>query len=273
MKVVAAVNGLITSEVAALYALRYAALYGYTLVLLNVENSSNNRGETEASMAVVEEAAEGYGVKTERLFLQGRPAQAIAAYLARTPTDTLFCSTRMRTSYFEHSLSDKLSRLYLPANLAVVRVTRVEAWALTREVVLPIREERLSVQKFVFFTSMVKTLGATAEIYSFSQVNRSRQAALDLAATRELFQRINERLNHYSHALRLLEVEFRIKHALATDEIDQILHHLSHHDCQLLIVGGWRLSRHPHLFGESRLERLFRHTPVNTIAFYGRGKK
>lgn len=273
MKVVAAVNGLITSEVAALYALRYAALYGYTLVLLHVENPTGDRGATEDSMAVVEEAAEGYGIKTERVFLQGRPAAAIAAYLAKTPTDTLFCSTRMRSSFFEKSLSEKLSRLFLPANLAVVRVARIEAWALTREVVLPIRAERLSVEKFIFFTSMVKTLGATAEIYSFNQVNRSRLATLDIGATRELFQRINERLNHYSQALKLLEVEFRIKHALATEEIDQILHHLSHHDCQLLIVGGWRLSRHPRLVGESRLERLFRHTPVNTIAFYGRGKK
>ncbi|HSH13018.1 MAG TPA: universal stress protein [Desulfurivibrionaceae bacterium] len=273
MKVVAAVNGLITSEVAALYALRYAALYDCTLVLLHVDNPRDARGEVEAGMVVVEEAAEGYGVKTERLFLQGRPAMAIASYLAQTPTDTLFCSTRMRNHYFEASLSERLSRLDLPANLAVVRVARIEAWALTREVVMPIREERLSVQKFVFFASMAKTLGAAAEIYSISPVNRSRQAALDLAATRELFQRINERLSHYSHALRLSEVEFRIKHALATDEINQILHHLSHHDCQLLIVGGRRLSRHPRLLGESLLERLFRHTPVNTIAFYARNNK
>lgn len=273
MKVVAAVNGLITSEVAALYALRYAALYGYTLVLLHVDNPRDARDEVEAGMAVVEEAAVGYGVKTERLFLPGRPAPAIAAYLAQTPTDTLFCSTRMRKSFFEDSLSERLSRLNLPANLAVVRVTRVEAWALTREVVLPIREERLSVEKFVFFASLVKALGAAAEIYSISPVSRRRQAALDLGATRELVQRTNERLNHYSHALRLLAVEFRIKHALATDEIDQILHHLSHHDCQLLVVGGRRLSRHPRLLGESRLERLFRYTPVNTIAFYAGNKK
>jgi nucleotide-binding universal stress UspA family protein len=273
MKVVAAVNGLITSEVAALYALRYAALHEYTLALLHVENRRDDRSEVEESMAAIEEAAAGYGVKTERIFLTGQPPRAIGAYLARTPTDTLFCSTRMRTSYFEDSLSEKLSRLDLPANLAVVRVTRIEAWALTKEVVLPIREERLSVEKFIFFTSLVKALGATAEIYSISPVNRRRQARFDIGATRELFQRINERLNHYVQALRLLQVDFRIKHALATDEIDQILHHLSHHDCQLLVVGGRGLARFPRLFGDNRLERLFRRTPVNTIAFYVRGGK
>ncbi len=273
MKVVAAVNGLITSEVAAFYALRYAALYGYTLVLLHVENPDDDRGETEASMTVIAEAAEGYGVKTERLFLQGRPASAISAYLTRTPTDTLFCSTRMRTRYFEDSLSEKLSHFHLPANLAVVRVTRVEAWAQTREVVLPIRAERLSVEKFVFFTSLVKTLGASAEIYSISPFNRRRQAGLEIAATRALFLRINDRLNHYVQILKLLEVPFRIKHALASDEIAQILHHLGHCDCQLLVVGGRRLARFPRFFGENRLERLFRQTPVNTIAFYAGDKK
>jgi nucleotide-binding universal stress UspA family protein len=272
MKVIAAVNGLITSEVAALYALRYAALYGYTLELLHVENPADDRDETESSMAVVEKVAGGYGVKTERVFLRGRTAPAIADYLARTSTDTLFCSTRMRTRYFEDSLSEKLSHLNLPANLAVVRVTRIEAWALTREAVLPIREDRLSVEKFLFFISLAKTLEAAAEIYSISPISR-RQAARDLGATRELFQRINERLNHYVQALKLLEVPFRIKHALASDEIGQILHHLSHHDCQLLVVGGRRLARLPRLFGENRLERLFRQTPINTIAFYARNRK
>ena len=272
MKVIAAVNGLITSEVAAFYALRYAALYDYTLILLHVENPADDRDETEAGMAVIEEAAEGYGVRTERVFLQGRPASAIFAYLVRFPADTLFCSTRMRTRYFEDSLSEKLSRRNLPANLAVVRVTRVETWALTREVVLPIREERLSVEKFVFFASLAKTLEATAEIYSISPLTRLR-AGRDIGSTRQLFQRINDRLNYYIHALKLMNLPFRIKHTLAANEIGQILHHLAHCDCQLLVVGGRRLSRLPRFLGESRLERLFRHTPVNTIAFYARYKR
>lgn len=273
MKVVAAVTGLITSEVAALYALRYAKLHDYPLVLLHVKGSAAPGPEVAASMAVVEEAAAGLGVKSERLFLSGQPLPAIRDYLADGRTDTLFCSTRMRSRFFENSLSEKLSRQPLPANLAVVRIARVEAWALTKEVVLPIREERLSVEKFIFFSSLTKALEASAEIYSISPVSRRQQAALALTGTRELFLRINLHLNHYLQALRLMAIPVRLKHALATDEVEQILHHLSHHDCQLLVVGGRRFSRFPHLFGENRLERLFRHTPVNTIAFYARGKR
>ncbi|NTV13039.1 MAG: universal stress protein [Desulfobulbaceae bacterium] len=273
MKIAAAVTGLITSEIAALYALRYAKLHDYPLVLLHVQNSPTPSPELTDSMAVVEEAAKGLGVKTERLFLTGRPLKAIRDYLADGRTDTLFCSTRMRSRFFEDSLSEKLTRLPLAANLAVVRIARVEAWAITKEVVLPIREERLSVEKFIFFSSLAKALAASAEIYSISPVSRRQQAALALTGTRELFLRINLHLNHYTQALKLMAIPARIKHALATDEVDQILHHLSHHDCQLLVLGGRRHSRFPHLLGENRLERLFRHTPVNTIAFYARGKK
>jgi len=273
MKVVAAVTGLITSEIAALYALRYAHLHDYPLVLLHVKNAPDPAPEVAGSMAAVEEAAAGLGVKTERLFLTGQPLTAIRDYLADGHTETLFCATRMRSRFFENSLSDRLSRRPLPANLAVVRIARVEAWAITREVVLPIRAERLSVEKFIFFSSLTKALAASAEIYSISPVSRRQQAALALTGTRELFQRINRHLHHYVQALKLMAIPARIKHALALDEVDQILHHLSHHDCQLLVIGGRRFSRFPHLLGENRLERLFRHTPVNTIAFYARAKR
>ncbi|MBU0481059.1 MAG: universal stress protein [Proteobacteria bacterium] len=268
MKAVAAVNGLITSEVSAFYAARYASLYNLTLTLLHVANPTDERLDVESSMAVIEEVAAGYKVKTERVFLEGKPEKAICDYLRETRADIVFCSTRMRRRFFEDSLSEKLSRLRPATDLAIVRVARIEAWAMTREAVLPIREERLSVEKFLFFTSMVKALGSSAEIYSISPVSRSRMARLEIGDTKKLFQRINDRLEHYSRALKLLEIPFRIKHALAADEIGQILHHLSHHDCELLVVGGRRLARRPRIFGENRLERLFRLTPVNTIAYY-----
>ncbi len=273
MKVVAALNGLLTSEIAALYALRYANLLGYTLILLHVKDPRVSCAEVESSMTVVEAAAQGCGSKCERLFLAGDPLTAIRGYLADSRIDTLFCSTRLRRRFFEDSLSEKLARLPLSANLAVVRIARVEAWALTKVVVLPIRKERLSVEKFVFFSSMTKSLAATAEIYSVSPVSRRQQAALSGTGSRELFQRLNRHLNHYLQALKLMTIPARIKHALAHDEVEQILHHLAYQECQLLVVGGRRLSRLPRLFGENRLARLFRHTSVNTIAFYARGDK
>ncbi len=273
MKVIAAVNGLVTSDIAALYALRYAALFGRTLVLLHVENAADSRPEVEACMAGIEEAAEQYRVKCERLFLQGEPAPAIQAYLLRTNAEILFCSTRMRKRFFEDSLSDRLTRLPLPVDLAIVRVAHVDAAFLAEAVLLPIREDRLSIKKFVFAGAMAKAFGATTEIYSVTLAGKRRLARLDIGATKELFQKINDRLSHYAKAFALMAVPLRIKHALAENEIDQILHHAAHHEFGLLIIGGRRLSGFSPFWRERPIARLFRYTPVNTIAFYGRDER
>ncbi|MCX5876526.1 MAG: hypothetical protein NT087_09615 [Deltaproteobacteria bacterium] len=274
MKVIAAMNGLVSSDITALYALRYAALFDYTLCLLHVLNPSDHREEVELSMAEAEEASTHYGVKTERVFLTGEPVEAIRKYLAAARTDTLFCSTRTKKKnrFFHNSLSEKLSRLSLPANLAVVRVAHVNAVFVTENILLPIREDRLSAQKFAFSSSLAKAFGAATEIYSIHPTNRRRLAAMDTHTTRMLFQKINTRLSHYANTMKLLDIPLTIKHALTSGEVDQILHHLARHDFQLMIIGGRRLSQFPEFFRENPMERLFWHTPVNTIAFYARDK-
>ena len=273
MKVIAAMNGLVSSDVAALYALRYAALFDYTLCLLHVLNPADRREEVELSMTAAEEAATHYGVKTERIFLTGEPAKAIRAYLAAARTDTLFCGTRMHRRFFENSLSEKLSRLSLPANLAVVRVAHVHAVFATENILLPIRKDRLSAQKFAFFSSLAKAFGAATEIYSIHPADRRRLAALDIRTARMLFQKINTRLSHYANTMKLLDIPLTIKHALTGREVDQILHHVARHDFQLMIIGGRRSSPFSWFLKENPMERLFWHTPVNTIAFYARDRK
>ncbi len=275
MKVVAAMNGLVSSDVAALYALRYAALFDHTLCLLHVLNPTDRREEVEMSMAEAEEAAFHYGVKTERVFLTGEPADAIEKYLAATRTDTLFCSTRIREKkrFFQNSLSEKLSRLSLPANLAVLRVAHVNAVFVTENILLPIREDRLSARKFAFFSAMAKAFGAATEIYSIHPADRRRIDAMDTHTARMLFQKINSRLGHYANTMKLLDIPLTIKHALTSSEVDQILHHLARHNFQLMIIGGRRLAKFPGFFRENPMERLFWHTPVNTIAFYAREKR
>lgn len=273
MKVIAAVNGIVTSDIAALYALRYAAFFNYTLVLLHVENLADSREEVEASMAAIEEAAEKYQAKTERIFLKGEPAPAIRSYLLETNADILFCSTRMRKRFFENSLSEKLTRLPLAADLAVVRVAHVDAAFFAENILLPIKEDRLSVKKFIFLSSIAKAFDAGTEIYSISLAGNRRLADLDIGAIKALFQKINDRLSHYVKGFKLMDVPMRIKHALAENEVDQILHHLAHHEFQLMVIGGKRLSALSMLFKENPLVRLFNYTPVNTIAFYAREDK
>lgn len=273
MKVVALINGSVTAEVAALYALRYGRAHAFSLSLVHVLNPVDHRAEVEKSMAVIEEAATKNELQYERVFLEGRPAQAIAAFLAGIKADTVFCGTRMRGHFFEDSLSEQLTRLALPADLAVVRVVHVGGVAAADHILMPIRADRLSVKKFVFLTSLARAYGASAEIYSITTLSKRRLVDLESSRTRELFAKINTGLAHYIKLSQILALPLRIRYAIALNEVDQLLHHMARHDFQLMVLGGERLSRFPGLFGEKPIERLFRHTPVNTIALYPRELK
>jgi len=272
MKVIAAMNGQISSEIAALYALRYAHIHASPLILLHVANPEDDRDTVERSMGVIEEAASSLSQECERVFLQGKPIRAIKNFLVGTKSGMLFCSTRIRRHFFENSFSEELTRLSLPVDLAVVRAVHLDDVYEVENSVLSIREDRLSEDKFALFAAFCKSYEAAAEIYSVTVVRKRKLAGLSIPVTRDMLRRINDRLAHYLRLSRLIDIPLRIKHAIALNEVDQLLHHLSRHHFQLMVIGGQRLSGISHLFGEKPIERFFRYTPVNIIAFYS-GKK
>jgi hypothetical protein len=273
MKVIAAINGQVTSEVSALYGLHYARLYQFPVTLLHVLNPNDSIEAVKKSMANIEQVAREFDVLTERVILEGRPAETVKGYLVENKTEILFCSTRFRLhkKRFNLSFSEKLTRMKLPADLAVVRVVHVHSTMSTERVVLPIKEDRISVEKFTFFASMIKTYNASGEIYSVTVTSRKMKARLDLRDTRRILQKIDDRLSHYVQLAKLMDVPLRLKHSITLNEVDQVLHHLSHTDFHLMIVGGERLSAYSSFTKPKPIERLLRSTPINTIAFYLRG--
>ena len=275
MDVIAAVNGQVTAEVSALYGLHFARVHGLRLVLLHVRNEDDAIEAVEKSMAIIEEVAAGYDMATERVILEGSPVKTVRRYLVENKPEILFCSTRYRQHkrFFNLSFSEKLAGMMLPVDLAVVRVVHVHSTLSTDRIVLPIKEDRLSAEKFTFFASMATAYKAGGEIYSVTVAGRRRRARLNLGDTKRILQKIDDRLSHYLHLAELLNIPLRLKHAIALNEIDQVLHHLSHNDFHLMIIGGERLSAYSALTRSRPIDRLQCFTPVNTIAFYPRGKK
>lgn len=274
MNVIAAVNGQVTAEMSALYGLHFARLHGFPLVLLHVINPGDNIEAVEKSMANIEDVARKYEVVTERVILEGSPAESVKRYIYQNKSEILFCSTRyrQRKKFFNLSFSEKLTRMALPVDLAVVRVVHVHTTLSTERIVLPIKEDRMSVEKFTFFTSMLKAYSASGEIYSVTITSKKKSAPLDLGDTRRILQKIDDRLSHYEQLAKLMDIPLRLKHSLALNEIDQVLHHLSQNDFHLMIVGGERLSAYSSIIRQKPIERLQRYTPVNAIAFYLRRK-
>ncbi|MFC1845275.1 universal stress protein [Thermodesulfobacteriota bacterium] len=274
MNVIAAINGQVTSEVAALYGLHFARIHGLPLILLHVKNPEDSIEAVEKSMADIEKVAGEYDMTTERVMLEGPPAESVRHYLITNKPEILFCSTRYRQpkKFFNLSFSEKLRRMSLPVDLAEVRVVHIHSTLSTEKIVLPIRKDRISVEKFTFFASMAKAYNASGEIYSVTVTSKKKRARLDLGDTKRILQKIDDRLSHYEHLAELMDIPLRLKHSIALNEIDQVLHHLSHNDFHLMIVGGERLSAYSALTRTKPIERLHRSTPVNTIAFYLREK-
>jgi len=274
MNVIAAINGQVTAEVSAFYGLHFARINGLPLVLLHVTNPDDSIEAVEKSMANIEEVAGEYAMETERVILGGRPAETVKRYLIENKSEILFCSTRyrQRKKFFNLSFSEKLTGMALHTDLAVVRVVHVYSTLSTERIVLPIKEARISVEKFAFFASMAKAYEASGEIYSVTVTSKKRRVSMGLGATKRILQKIDDRLSHYLHLAKLMDIPLRLKHSIAINEIDQVLHHLSHNDVHLMIVGGERLSAYTSFAKPKPIERLQRCTPVNTIAFYLRGK-
>ncbi|WP_028585431.1 universal stress protein [Desulfogranum mediterraneum] len=274
MNVIAAVNGQLSAEVAARYGLHFARVHGLALSLLHILNPGDSIRAVEESMANIEELARGYQLASQRVILQGPPMETLRRYLQGNKGAMLFCSTRYRPrrNLYTLSFGQELLSQDLPVDLAVVRVVQPHSTLTTERILLPIKEGRLSVEKFTFFASMLKAYQASGEIYSVTVTSRKKKANLDLGTTRQLLQQIDDRLSHYRQLALHMDIPLRLKHAIAVNEVDQLLHHLSHGDFQLMIVGGERLSAYSSFIKAKPIDRLQRSTPVNTIAFYPREK-
>lgn len=271
MTVAAAINGQISSEGAALYALRYASVLGRAVELLHVKNAQDAKEEVESSMASIEEVAIELGVAVRWLFLEGDPARAVRDHLQERQPDILFCGTRVGNKEKKSSFGERLLAMRPDCDLAVIRTLHVGAALAVDRALMPIRKDRMSPEKFTFFATLLKGYGASGEIYSVTPLRARKRSDLEVGQVREQLERIDRRLSHYTRLAGLAGLSLHLKHAYAGDEAAQILHHLHHHGYQLLVLGG-RRPLFPFVW-PSRIERLLEVTPVNTIFFYARGRR
>lgn len=271
MTVTAAINGQIAAEGAAFFAMKYAGALGRALELVHVRNERDALDEVETSMDNIEGVAAEQGVEVRRLMLGGDRMQAIRGYLEERRSDILFCGTRVRKRSRKDSFSRQVAAMRPDCDLAVVRTLHVGAALDVDRALLPIREDRMSPEKFAFFAVLLRGYEAAGELYSITPLRVRKRSELETRQVREKLEQIDRELSHYTRLADLAGLSLHVKHAFASDETAQILHHLHHYGYQLLVVGG-RRPMFPFL-GPDRSERLLEVTPVNTIFFYSRGRR
>ena len=271
MKVIAALNGSISSETTAFYALKYAKAQNFTLVLFHAKNKKDDIESVEASIERIKIIAGSEHVTSEMLILDIFERENIKETLHNLNIDTIFCSTRKEKRFISDSFSKMLIDMKLDADIAVVRVVDIANTTENGNIILSIKEDRLSVKKFTFFSTLASN-GSKGEIYSVTPISRFKLASLDIHSIRKRLQSINYNLRHYKKLSTFMPFTIHIKHDFTPNETKSILSEVAKNDVQLLIVGAKRLSSVTSYFSkEIPIEKLMRETSVNTIAYYTKG--
>ena len=268
MKVIAAINGTITAESMAFYALKYAQMQKMTLVLLHIENEKDDISDVELSMDRISNIALSQDIQTKRVILKGSIKEAIEKYTLNNFCDIIFCSTRQNKNYITNSFSLGLTKLNLNLDIAIVRIVKINSISNLNKVILSIDEDKLSVKKFTFFSNLALAYKAQGEIYSISSVSKTILSKVNISQIRERLNLINYNLRHYIKLSNIMNFSLNIKHEFTNNEVESIFTHLIKSNTQLVIIGAKRLSVKTFFTREMPIERLMGEASVNTIAYY-----
>ncbi|MDA3945396.1 MAG: hypothetical protein PF439_01790 [Helicobacteraceae bacterium] len=268
MKVIAAINGTITAESMAFYALKYAQVQNLSLLLLHIENEKDDLNEVRASIDRITMLALAKEIQIEAVILQGAPKKAIRSFLSGIYADVIFCSTRKHKSYITGSFSEALTKMGLNLDIAIVRIVNISAIMDIDAMILSIKEDKLSVKKFAFFASLASAYQADGEIYSVSSMSRWALSTADMHKARAMLGLINYNLRHYIKLTHLMPFTLHIEHAFTENEAESILTHIAKSRAELVVIGGKRLTVASIFKKEMPIEKLMREASVNTIAYY-----
>ncbi len=274
MKVITMLNGSLSSEAVAFYALKFCKVHDFELELLHIKNKKDSIASVENSMETVETLAKAMEVKTVRKFFGGFNEREFIRHVETGYVDTIFSSSRAKKSLFKDSFSEKIVKLSLDCDIAVVRVVNLSMVNNVDAILLPIQEARLSAGKFSLFATMAKTYEAEAEIYSITLTSRKELAKEGLEETKKRLLKIDTKLSHYKKLANLAQFPYKIKHAYSLDEMKQILHHGVRKKSGLIIFGAKRYSFFS-IFNLKRfmIEKLMKETPINLIAYYPKSER
>lgn len=268
MKVIAAINGTITAESMAFFALKYAQIQNLTLLLLHIENKKDDLNEVEASMDRITMLATSQNIQTERAILKGPIKKTIRVFLSNNFADIIFCSTRKEKNFITNSFSLLLTKLELNIDIAIVRIVTISNVMDVSNVILSIKKDRLSVKKFTFFSTLASAYGADGEIYSLTGMSKFELSKIGIHEVRERLSLINYNLRHYIKLSNIMNFTLSIKHDFTNNEAQKILSHIVKSKAQLVVVGAKRLTVTSFFKQEMPIETLMREASINTIAYY-----
>lgn len=259
MKVVTLVNGSLSSHTTALFALYYAKQLGAALSFVYLKEQ-NSVEYVQEHIQDIKDLADSF--ETENEFSSFDSLEGLKEFLCKKENTILFCSTKKNSSIYDQSFIRKIEALEIPLDMAVVKVVKVGRSHTIEKIVMPIRDSKLSVHKFTFFSSISLAYGAKAEIYSVDKISRFTLAHNNMPSLKQKFQDLIFNLRHYFHLARTMGFKFSVKHDYALSEGERVQEHIATHGYDLIIVGG---HHYRNFFRSHPIDVLFEKPLVNTI--------
>ncbi|MBU0632214.1 hypothetical protein KKA17_06195 [bacterium] len=261
MRVISLINGSIISETTAIYALNYAKRLDAILDLVYIKGT-DSLSDVRKSVEELNILSSSCDLESEFLIFEN--FQEFTVYVKEKDIDVIFCSTRQNHSIFDKSFTQILIRANLAVDLAVVKVVKLSMQNSIEKIILPVRNSKLSVKKFSFFTTFALTYNAKAEVYSIDKVSKNKMATMNIQKEKTRLKEIIFNFRHYLRLSKLLDFKFSIKHDYAMTEGDRVKAHIANHGYDLAIVGGHHQES---FFYQHPIDILFKHPMLNVIYF------
>jgi len=258
MRVISLINGSLISETAALYALYYAKLLNFHITFIHIESKDSLE---EVNLSVNNLSLEAKFLGVENNFLVLKKVSQLKDFVKNKEVDIIFSSTRHNHSILDKSFVDKIISLKLKTDLAVLKIVKLGNIKIDN-IILPIRETRLSVKKFALATIFSLAYKSKLEIYSLDKLSTKKIANLTKEDRKRRLQEVLFDLKHYIKLLKLNNIHFSIKHDFSSSEGKKVTTHIAKNGYDLAIVGA-----HTDFIFKHPIDVLFKNPMINTLYF------
>ena len=261
MRVISLINGSLISETMTVYALNYAKQLNASVNLVYIKGGDSLK-YIMLSVENLKLIADNLGVEIEYSTFDS--LLQFKEFVDEKNVDMLFCSTRQQHTIFDKSFVKSLITQNVKADLAVVKVVKLGNVLAIENIIMPIRETKLSVKKFTLFSTFSLAYNAKSEIYSLDEISSKDMYKVTPKIIKARLKDILFGLRHYLKLLRELGVRFAIKHDFALAEGERVKSHIAKHHYDLAIVGA-----HPEkaLFSHHPIDILFENPMINAIYY------
>jgi hypothetical protein len=259
MQVISLINGSLISENSTIYALHYAKFLSYKLTLIHINNGKDDIKEVKKSAEELMNLAKKFEVESE--FLMFEKLKELKNFVEIKDVDMMFCSTRNKHNILDKSFVQKIIKKEMMTDLAVVKIVKLGRSDNVENIILPIRDSKMSVRKFTLFSSFVLAYSTKSEIYSIDKVS---PMEFKTKNQKERLKEVKFNLRHYFRLAKMMNFKFSLKHDFAMVEEDKVKTHIAKNSYDLAIVGA---HHDKSFFRKHPIDTLFEKPLINTIYF------